>query len=207
MNTEKPKHSLIIEDDYEDESLKILKEINWQKFHKLCKSIGNELNGRQWRFLKAVFLENAVAKYSNNMLTYVGDTEEGCDLKISSLDNLKIEMKYVEGCLFNTNKLTLNKETKEIKLLNSNGTNTHLNLPDTYSDYLLIVDLNGAALISKNELRKYVKSKGDSLVAKIPTDKLKIIFNPSDIDKNIEKKDLHIMEQFMNTINNIIENV
>ena len=132
--------------------IEILKAVNWQKFHELCVSIGSELNDSQWRFLKAIFLENAVANYSNNTLIYVGDKEKGCDFKIPSLNNLKIEMKYTEECLFNRKKLELKNLTKQITLLNSRGTNTHRCLPEDYSDYLLIVEMNGAALISKNNL-------------------------------------------------------
>jgi hypothetical protein len=184
--------------------IEILTAIEWQKFHNLCVNIGKELNDRQFRFLKAVFLENAVAEYSNNVLTYVGDTQEGCDLIAPSIDNLKIEMKYVEGCLFTGKKLTLNKTTKEIKLINSNGTNKHSELPQHYSDYLLIVDLNGAAIISKDTLKKYVSVKGDSLTAKIPTNELHIIFQPSDITQLSEKIDLNIKQKVMNLVKEII---
>ena len=184
----------------------ILKATNWQKVHELCVSIGNELNEPQWRFLKAVFLENAVADYSDNMLTYVGDKEKGCDFKITSLDNLKIEMKYTQECLFHSKKLTLRDKTKQITLLNSRGTNTHLKLPEHYADYLLIVEMNGAALISKEDLQQYVSVHGDSLTATIPTDKLHIIYQPTDIIMMTEKKNLHIKETMMNTIIQIIQN-
>jgi len=184
----------------------ILKVIRWQKVHELCVSIGNELNDPQWRFLKAVFLENAVADYSDNMLTYVGDKEKGCDFKITSLDNLKIEMKYTQECLFHSKKLTLRDKTKQITLLNSRGTNTHLKLPEHYADYLLIVEMNGAALISKEDLQHYVSVHGDSLTATIPTNQLHIIYQPTDIMMMTEKKNLHIKETLMNTIIQIIQN-
>ena len=200
----------IIEETIQETSVQvihILKAIHWQKFHDLCLSIGNELNDHQWRFLKAVFLENAVAVFSNNMLTYVGDKEKGCDFKITSLDNLKIEMKYIEGCLFTmkNKKLTLRDKTKQITLLNSKGTNTHSKLPEHYADYLLIVEMNAAALILKENLHQYVTSNGDSLSATIPTDKLHIIYQPDDIIIMTEKKNLHIKETFMNTIIRIIQ--
>jgi hypothetical protein len=188
-----------------DQVKDILKSVDWQKFHELCTSLGSELNDRQWRFMKAIFLENAVADYSNDMIQYVGDTEIGCDLTIPSLSNTKIEMKYVEGCLFSGKKLLLRSITKEIKLLNSQGTNTHTNLPDHYSDYLLIVDMYGAALISKEKLKEYVTSHGDSLTAKIPTDQLHIIFKPEDILVMTERKNLHIKQTMMSAIKQIIQ--
>ena len=98
------------------------------------------------------------------------------------------------------------KTTSEIKLMNSNGTNTHSGLPDTYSDYLLIVDLNGAGLISKENLKKYIILGGDGIKAKLPIDILHIVFQPSDI-RETNKKDLRIKEIFMNTINEIVNSV
>ena len=115
-------------------------------------------------------------------------------------------MKYVEGCIFNGKKLSQKKTTSEIKLMNSNGTNTHSGLPDTYSDYLLIVDLNGAAVISKEILKNYIILNGDGIKAKIPVDKLHIVFQPSDITKT-DKKDLRIKEIIMDTIHEIINSV
>ena len=194
------------QDNTESELLEILKAIDWERFHNLCLSIGKDLNKPQWRFLKAIFLESAIANYSNNKLTYVGDLEKGCDFRVEKLNNLKIEMKYVEGCIFSGKKLSKKKTTSEIKLINSNGTNTHLCLPDTYSDYLLIVDLNGAALISKDVLKNYIISCGDGIKAKIPIDELHIIFQPSDITKT-NTQYLRIRETFMDAINKIINSV
>jgi hypothetical protein len=196
----------LIQKDVETNLLQILNNIDWQRFHNLCLSIGRDLNEPQWRFLKAIFLENAIANYSNNELTYVGDSEQGCDFIVKKLNNLRIEMKYVEGCIFSGKKLCQKKTTSEIKLMNSNGTNTHSGLPDTYSDYLLIVDLNGAGLISKENLKKYIILGGDGIKAKLPIDILHIVFQPSDI-RETNKKDLRIKEIFMNTINEIVNSV
>lgn len=216
MNTEKntvieTEMNIVMEDNVlnetpnkENQLVEILKTINWQKFHNLCVSIGKELNDPQWRFLKAIFLENAVAEYSNNKLSYVGDKEKGCDFRVESLGNIKVEMKYTEECLYGK-KSELKKTTKSITLLNSRGTNTHSSLPEEYSEYLLIVEMNGAALVSKEVLQKYVSTHGDSLSAKIPTNDLRIIFDPSNIIQLTEKNELHIKETIMNTIIQIIQ--
>ena len=186
-----PDNLPVTKEETECNLLHILNTVDWQRFHNLCLSIGKDLNDCQWRFLKAVFLEKALATYSNNALTYVGDSEQGCDFIVKKLNNLRIEMKYVEGSLFSGKKLSRKKTTSEIKLMNSNGTNTHLGLPDEYSDYLLIVDLYGAGLISKENLKKYITLSGDGIKAKIPMDILHIIFQPTDI-KEPNKKDLRI---------------
>ena len=67
--------------------------------------------------------------------------------------------------------------------------------------------MKGAALISKEILQKYVTSHGDSLTAKIPTDELYMIFEPSDINLNSEKKKLHIKDAIMSTIIQLINNI
>ncbi len=186
--------------------VEILRNVNWRRFSKLCCSLGNELNDQQWRFLKAVFLEKAVAEYSNNMLTYVGNNENGCDFMIPSLNNVKIEMKYTTEALYNAKKTTIRDKCKPITLLNSKGTNTHQNLPDSYSDYLLVVEMRGAGLISKEKLKQYVVSNGDSLSAVIPSCELIPIFEPKDI-LITEKQDLHIKQQFHEIMSKIINNI
>ena len=188
------------------ELMTILTSINWQKFHELCLLIGNDLNEPQYRFLKAIFLENAVAQYSNNQLSYVGNEEHGCDFIVKSLNNLKIEMKYTTEALFSGKQLLLRKKTKQITLLNSKGTNTHTNLPDHYSDYLLIVEMKGAAIISKEKLKKYVSMNGDSLSAIIPTEELHIIFTPNDLVFT-ETKKIDIKQQILTLINKIITSI
>ena len=90
--------------------------------------------------------------------------------------------------------------------MNSNGTNTYSDLPDTYSDYLLIVDLHGAGLISRETLKNYIIISGDGIKAKIPTDKLHIIFEPNNIKKTT-KQDLQIRDIFIDNINKIIDMV
>lgn len=184
--------------------IETLKVINWQKFHELCVNIGSDFNSPQLRFLKAIVLESSIDMYSKHVLTYVGDEETGCDFKIPSLNNLKVEMKYTQGSLFGGKKLEMREITKDIKLLNSLGTNKHANLPDNYSDYLLIVDMHGAALIDKPNLIQYVRSNGDGLNAKIPTDKLHILFRPSDLNMEFKRKNLNIEEKLHKFINQIL---
>lgn len=186
--------------------VKTFKTFEWKKFTNLCVSIGKELNERQWRFMKAIFLENALSLYSNGKLIYVGDKNNGCDFMY---ENIKIEMKYCEECLFHRKNKTLKNKTKEITLMNSKGTNKHTQLPHEYSDYLLIVEIHGAALISKEVLSQYILIKGDSISAKIPTDKLHIVFSPSDMNEDIDENktkdnNLCIKESILKTVLEII---
>jgi hypothetical protein len=154
--------------------------------------------------VKAVVLEKAVETFSDGMLSYVGDEVNGCDFVIPSLNNTTVEMKYCTEALYHKKHKTLKAKTKTITLLNSKGTNTHQNLPDDYSDYLLIVETYGAAVISKENLKKYVISNGDSLSATIPTNELTIIFSPSDVEDSSVYKSINIKQQFLTIISAVL---
>jgi hypothetical protein len=183
--------------------VQILKNVDWGRFSRLCSSLGSELNDHQWRFLKALFLENAVSQYSGGTLTYIG--EKGRDFVVPSM-NVTIEMKYTSEALYAGKKTVMRENTKEITLMNSKGTNTHVNLPDTYADYLLIVEQRGAAIISKENLKKYVEAKGDSLTAKIPTSELTVISQPTDgvVVGGTDITNLKIKDKFGEIIMDII---
>lgn len=193
----------------------ILKAIDWQRFNKLCASLGSELNDQQWRFLKAAFLERAVASYSNNLLVYVGDDKNGCDFIIPSLNGVTVEMKFTAEALFSAKKTTVKDKCKAITLLNSKGTNTHQNLPESYAQYLLIVEARGAAVITKEKLMQYVVSNGDSLTAVIPSAELTLVFQPENLIKKQPLEELkgegeeglHIKSRFLSVIDEIINSV
>ena len=212
-NTEINEQNTTHEESQEMSSIiKLLKNnIDWNGYRKLCLSIGSELNDPQHRFVKSLFLEEGLSDLSNNTLVYVGDKMDGCDFIIPSLNNAKIEMKHVNCSLFSDKKSILRKDTKPITLLNSKGTNKHVNLPDSYSDYLLITEEKGAALISKNKLKSFVKSNGDSLTAKIPTSELILLFTPSDIKPSLtEVSNLNLKKEFSNwrsCMRNMIKNM
>ena len=187
----------------EEQLIETLTEINWQKFHGDCESIGRDFNDPQWRFLKAVVFERNVASCSQGKLVYVGNEMKGCDFIVPSLSDLKIEMKYVSNCLYGTAKVPkLKAVCTGITLLNSKGTNKHLNLPDSYADYLMIVDMKGAAIISVHKLRQYVTSNGDSLSAAIPTSELTIVCTPSLCHH--EKKELNLKTKIINLIDSVL---
>lgn len=195
---------------------KVLQSVDWQRFNKLCTALGSELNDQQWRFLKAAFLERAVASYSNNLLVYVGDDKNGCDFIIPSLNNATVEMKFTAEALFNPKKMVPKEKCKAITLLNSKGTNTHLNLPESYAQHLLIVEARGAAFVTKDKLMQYVVSNGDSLTAVVPSAELTFVFQPSDISVEAVKavkeeveaeKALNIKNKFLSVIDDIINSV
>ena len=191
-------------DTLHDDVLRILKSIDWQRFVNLCASVGNDFNSPQWRFMKAVIFETSLEVYSNGKLKYVGEEETGCDFRVPTLNNVKIEMKYTEEALFSGKQTTSRNMCKSITLLNSKGTNTHSNLPEHYADYLLIVERRGAALISKENLKKHVVSNGDSLSAKIPCSELSFVFTPNDVVQPENVTSINIKKTVLAAINSAI---
>ena len=65
--------------------------------------------------------------------------------------------------------------------MNSKGTNTHTSLPANYADFLIVVGLRSAALVSKATLSKYAKINGDSITAQIPTAEMEFVFTPATV--------------------------
>jgi hypothetical protein len=197
----------IIGDCREEDMLSVLRKIKWNEFNVLCSALGNEFNDPQWRFLKATFLEIAVSEYSDGGLIYVGDEQQGCDFIVPSLDNMKIEMKYMADCLYGKGKVPkLKSMCNNITLLNSKGTNKHINLPDSYADYLMVVEMRGCAIVSKEKLKQYVVSNGDSLSASIPTSELTVVCEPSS-RHSAEKKELNIKKKILALIKSEISQI
>lgn len=164
--------------------------VNWQRFVNLCASIGDQLNDAQWRFFKAIVFENSMEAYSDGSIEYVG--QEGCDLLVK-IDGkqYRIEMKYTEHALYTAKGMKPRAESQSITLMNSKGSNTHKTLPAGYADYLLVVGSRAAAVIDKKSLTKFIEINGDSISAKIPTDKMKFVFTPNSVtNRSITKLNL-----------------
>lgn len=173
--------------------------VNWKAFVNLVKSIGNQFNDAQWRFFKAVVFESAIQKFSNSKVQYVA--REGCDFIIPEMNNIRLEMKYVEDALYTAKGHVLRKNTKTLTLLNSKGTNSHKELPTTYADYLLVVGQVGCALIDKVTLSEYIEINGDSISASIPTEKMVFIFTPETLNINSEIKiEINLRKTILNAV-------
>jgi hypothetical protein len=160
--------------------------MDFQRFARLTKALGSQLNDAQLRFLKAMVFEQSVEEYSNGKIKYVG--EEGCDFVIPSLNDVRIEMKYNEGALYTSSRKILREETGTIKLMNSMGTNTHKTLPASYADYLIFVGNQGAALFDKNTVKDSINPQGDGLIANIKTAKGIILSTPAQMNSGTQQE-------------------
>ena len=157
--------------------------IDWQRFVNLCVSIGDQLNDAQWRFFKAVVFENSMEAYSDGSVEYVG--EEGCDLLVTLNGQVvRVEMKYTEHALYTAKGKLPRANSQKITLMNSKGSNTHKSLPVNYADFLLVVGVRAAALVSKSTLKQFININGDSIDASIPTNKMEFVFTPDTVTES-----------------------
>lgn len=145
-------------------------EINWTSFFTMVKDLGAQLNERQLRFLKARLIESALAKMSGGKLEWVDDIGQD-----HQYGDTRIETKFMTNALTTANgEFKKSRRTSEIKLTNTLGSSEGRDLPDTF-DYLMIVDTNCAAIVSREKLLPHVKSNGDGLKASVPYDDLDFV--------------------------------
>jgi len=155
--------------------------VDWARFARLTRALGDQANNGQIRFLKATIFEQSIESYSKGKIKYVG--QDGCDHVISEPDlDARIEMKYTEDAVYTPSKKQLRARTGGIKLMNSMGTNTHKVLPATYADFLLFVGNQGAILFDRGTVASHITPGGDGIVANIPTKDGIIIATPKEMD-------------------------
>lgn len=150
--------------------------VEWSSMFSMINAVGDTLNGRKDRFDKAEIIERGLARYSGGNIHHIDDI--GADHFIPLL-NVKIEVKFVKHNIFTK----VGKQPSLVshaKLTNTLGSSHDRTLENTF-DYLLLLETNGAALISYSDLLEFVSSKGDGLCARIPFESLTVIQTPTDI--------------------------
>ena len=150
---------------------------NRNAYSTLIAQVGDQLNDRKDRFDKSDIIEQAVAVYSNDRLSWVDligrdhvDTKTGFDL----------EFKYVSNGLF-TKVQKLPKEFVTVKLKNSLGVHKGTTI-DHPADFYMIGQQDAIAIISWEDIKDYLVAVPDGIEARIPFDKLSFIFDFNDID-------------------------
>ena len=158
-----------------------------------------DLNDRQWRFIKGLVIELIVEKYSGqDGLTYVGDMFKDYYWKKY---NLNVELKSgLSGSMYGK-KGNLNKNFL-IKLNNSNGTNKKDTLsPDEVADILIVIKNDGAFVVDKNTIIRCSKKTGDGF---------DLMLNRGDVIQLTGKlypntmNNLNLKEKIMNAIRSVI---
>lgn len=151
--------------------------VDWNKYVTLVHQIGDELNERKLRFDKSDLLERSLELFSDQNLQYVN--LEGVDH--IGPNGITIEMKFTEGALF-TRKTKKQKDfVADLQLMNSRGSSAGRELPESYADFLLIADVDSAAVIAKQDLIPYVIDAGDGLkTSKLPSNMIQYVFVPGE---------------------------
>ena len=119
----------------------------------------DDLNDRQWRFMKGLVAELVVEKHSGAQgLKYVGEDHKDYDWPAHGLT---VELKsQLSGSMFTKRgKLTKNYT---IKLNNSLGTNKRDTLPpEQVADLLIVVRNDGAFVIDRETVLRNARKGGD----------------------------------------------
>jgi len=176
--------------------------IDFARFAKQIKALGDQCNDRQWRFAKGLILELSFEMCSNGKLKYV--SQLGTDYILVSYNNTSIEFKFEQKPLFG--KRGNMSKTINPTLMNSRGTNKHIVLPSTYADYLIYATPNGALLFDKATVSKHLKVSGDSITGNLPTNTGVILSDPSVMDSNTQTE-VDIINPIMNMIRNWAQNI
>lgn len=172
------------------------KNVDFSRFSRLTHALGNQLNDKQLRFLKARILEKSLEIYSNGHLEYIA--VNGCDFLLSKLNNVRLEMKFSENGIFGKRgKMTPNTS---IILMNSMGSNTYKKLPDDYADFLLYVTKYGAIIFDKATLSQHISANGDGITARLPTQLGTVVADFSNLSEST-----HAHRDFIQALDSAIE--
>lgn len=176
-------------------------DIQWEPIFILIKSLGKSLNGQKDRFIKSDLIEKSITVCSNEILEHVDI--HGQDHHHTNLD-ASIEIKYHFGSLV-TPAGNEKKVVSGIKLLNTQGTNKHTELPETYSDYLIVVDRCKVVMIPKTTMQKYIVCNGDGIVLKgVPMTDCYVIADATDTTM-LPNVDLQVKEKLDNLYMSVID--
>lgn len=142
--------------------------VDWDRFCRLTYTLGNQLNTKQLRFLKARIYEMAVEFYSDNRVKYIA--ENGRDFVIPELNDTYVEMKFCSGAIFKRNgKLRTNCNMILYNSISRDSGN--ITLPEEFAEYLLFVSERGCILFDKKTYAEYCVVRGDTIQANIPTER------------------------------------
>jgi hypothetical protein len=148
--------------------LQELKTFHWQTIIEYGLSL-NDLNGRQWRWLKGLIVELTVEKHSKNNLVYVGEDHKDFDWP---RQEKTVELKSQLSQSMYTKKGRLTKNFT-IKLNNSNGTNKKEQLdPAEVCNLILVVRNNGAFVIDQQTVIDNSYKTGDGFGVKVDADQI-----------------------------------
>jgi hypothetical protein len=146
-----------------DAAIDEIRKFDWTKILNKANSLA-AFNTGAWRFTKAKIIELTVEKYSNGNLVYVDQKHKDFDWPSM---NFSVELKSVTSLRMYT-KTGKMKKSYEILLNNSMGTNKKELDISEISDLLIAVYSDGAYVINKEIVMKYLKRNGDGFRVYVP---------------------------------------
>ena len=157
-----------------------LKSFNWQKIIDYGNGL-DDLNDAQLRFIKGRAVELSIEKFADGDLKYVGEVHKDYDWP---KHNISVEAKsQFSAKMFDRHgKL---KDKFDIKINNSNGTNTKTVLdPADVADCVLVIRKDGAFVVDRETVIANSKSDGDGFVCRVEPNQItpltdKLVANPS----------------------------
>ena len=150
---------------------------NRNAYSTLIAQVGDQLNDRKDRFDKSDIIEQAVAVYSGDRLSWVDLI--GRD-HVDTVTGFELEFKYVSNGLY-TKVHKLPKKMVNVKLKNSLGVHKGT-IIDHPADFYMIGQQDAIAIISWKDIKNYLVAVPDGIEARIPFDKLSFIFDWNDVD-------------------------
>lgn len=160
-----------------DEIMTAMRRWNWTEILHRAGQL-EDLNDRQWRFMKGLVSELIVERWSSGDLKYVG--EDHRDFIWRGRD-LSVELKGgLSGCLY-TVKGAL-KKSYTVKFNNSNGTNTKTALEAAeVADILLIIKRDGAIAVDRDTVIAHGRHGGDGWEVVLPRGCVQEITGPMEM--------------------------
>jgi hypothetical protein len=173
---------------------------NRNAYSTLIAQVGNQLNDRKDRFDKSDIIEQAVAVYSGDRLSWVDLI--GRD-HIDIVTGFELEFKYVSDGLF-TKVQKLPKKIVKVKLKNNLGAHKGTTV-DNPADFYMIGQQDAIAIISWEDIKDYLVAVSDGIEARVPFEKLSFIFNCNDIDYGDNRIDCDYKKIKMDAQRTLIE--
>jgi len=147
-----------------------LKAFDWQTIVEYGNSL-DDLNSRQWRFLKGLVCELITEKCSNGNLVYVGQDHKDFDWPRHNI-SISVELKSQLSARMYTKKGRLRKNYP-IKLNNSHGTNEKKKIDaKDVADIIIVVRDDGAFMIDQATAIKHAKPAGDGFNVTVTGDEV-----------------------------------
>lgn len=154
--------------------------VDANRYTRLIASLGNQLNDRKDRFDKADIIEQSLEVYTAGRLKWVDDIGRDHHDTVTGLD---LEFKYMADGLFT--KTGKSKATIKVKLKNSLGKNKGTTIENP-ADFYLLGQQDSIAIISGDDVKKYLVAVPDGIEAHIPFDAVDFVFERVQPDLLVE---------------------